>query len=43
MELELNRIEYYSVGPTLAHSMKLLPGSYKEQQRVNYKIDFQMV
>lgn len=35
MELELHRVDYYSVGPTLVQSMKLLPASYKEQQRVS--------
>lgn len=35
MELELNRIDYCSVGATLPNCMKLIPGTrYKEQQRV---------
>lgn len=34
MELELYRVEYCSVGTTLPNSMKLLPTTYKEQQKV---------
>lgn len=34
MELELNPVEYCSVGTTLTNSMKLLPHSYKHQQKV---------
>lgn len=35
MELELNRIDYCSVGATLPNCMKLMPAlRHKEQQRV---------
>lgn len=35
MELELNRIDYYSVGATLPNCMKLMPAlSNKDPQRV---------
>lgn len=35
MELELNRVDYYSVGATLPNCMKLMPViSYKDAQRV---------
>lgn len=38
MELELNRIDYCSVGATLPNCMKLVPAPrYKEQQRVRFK------
>lgn len=35
MELELNRIEYCSVGTVLPNAMKLLPTAYKQQQKVS--------
>lgn len=38
MELELNRIDYYSVSATLPNCMKLMPATrYKEQQRVSIR------
>lgn len=42
MELELNRIDYCSVGATLPNCMKLMPAlRHKEQQRVRiFSIQF---
>lgn len=41
MELELNRIDYCSVGATLPNCMKLMPAlRHKEQQRVRMLLYF---
>lgn len=36
MLLDLNRVNYCFVGTTLPGTLKLLPGSYREQQQVHH-------
>lgn len=40
MDLELSRFDYCSVGATEANSMKLLPATNKQQQKVFFLYSF---